>query len=94
MATRNKDATVRVEYPSEGAVIARPSYAFHIAATPGAAGVEVSIDEGDWMPCREAVGLWWYDWSGFENGEHELTARAHMGGGISTRSAPRRFLVE
>ena len=85
---------VRVEFPGEGEAIARPSYTFQIAATPGVNGVEVSIDHGDWMPCREALGLWWYDWSGFGMGEHELTARSRMGNGLSTSSAPRLFLVD
>ena len=85
---------VRVEYPGEGVMIAQPSYTFHIAASPGAVGVEVSIDEGDWISCREALGLWWHDWSGFEKGDHELVARARMGDGATTDSAPRRFSVD
>ena len=90
MAVQSRPA-VRVECPSEGDVIARPSYTLRIAATPGAAGVEVAIDRGDWMPCREALGLWWYDWNGFENGAHEVVARTRMGDGLSINSAPRRF---
>ena len=84
----------RVEYPSEGEVIARKSYAFHIAASPGAVGVEVSINEGGWLSCREALGLWWYDWSASEKGEHRLVARTRMGDGMTADSAPRRFSVE
>lgn len=85
---------VRVECPSEGAVIAGPSYTLQVAAMPGAHGVEVSIDQGDWMACREALGLWWYDWSGFDLGDHEVAARTQMGAGLSNVSAPRRFSVE
>ena len=87
-------AALRVECPSEGAVIAQPSYTFHLAATPGTGGVEISIDRGEWMPCREALGLWWYDWSGYEVGEHEVSARTTMGDGVSIVSAPRPFSVE
>jgi hypothetical protein len=102
MAKRNKDLVakavqsrpaVRVEWPGEDEAIARPSYTVHIAAMPGADGVEISIDSGDWMACREALGLWWYDWSGFEKGDYELSARTRMGDGISIISAPRRFSV-
>ena len=82
---------VRVEYPGEGEAIARKSYTFHIAASPGTVGVEISIDGGGWIPCREALGLWWCDWSAFEKGDHELAARARRSDGISIDSAPRRF---
>ena len=92
MAAPSRPA-VRVHCPSEGEVVAQPAYAFHIAATPGAEGVEVSIDQGAWMSCREALGLWWYDWSGFDKGEHELVARARISDGISTSSSPRLFTV-
>ncbi len=85
---------VQVQFPGEGEVISGLSYTFHISAAPGTEGVEVSIDNGDWMPCREALGLWWYDWSGFDKGEHELAARTQMGDGISANAAPRRFAVE
>jgi hypothetical protein len=85
--------SVRVEYPGEGETIARKPYTFHIAASPGTVGVEVSVDRGDWMPCREALGLWWRDWIAAGQGDHEIVARAR-GGGISADSAPRRFSVE
>jgi hypothetical protein len=84
---------VRVECPHEGDVIDGPSYTFHIAAMPGAEGVEVSIDQGEWLPCREALGIWWYDWTGFAPGAHELTARTRSGDGISAASNLRRFTV-
>jgi hypothetical protein len=84
---------VQVEFPREGDVIAQPSYTFQIKATPESDGMEVSIDKGAWMRCRESLGLWWYDWSGFDAGEHELEARTRMSEGLSTISAPRRFSV-
>ena len=66
---------------------------FHIAANPGTLGVEVSIDQGDWMSCREALGIWWYDWSGYAKGKHEVVARALITDGISASSSPRLFTV-
>lgn len=92
MAVPSRSA-VRVECPREGEVIAQSDYAFHIVAAPGVMGVEVSIDQGGWAPCREALGLWWYDWSGYDKGDHELAARARISGGISVSSSPRRFTV-
>ena len=85
---------VRVEYPGEDEVISRKSYTFHVAASPGTVGVEVSIDRGAWMSCREALGLWWYDASALEKGEHELAARARMSDGAAADSAPRRFFAD
>ena len=91
-AAQNRPA-VRVEYPGEGEAIARTSYTLHIAASPGTVGVEVRIDRGGWISCREALGLWWCDWSAFDAGGHELVARARMGDGATSDSAPRRFTV-
>jgi hypothetical protein len=85
---------VRVEFPGEDEAIARKPYTFHIAASPGTVGVEVSIDRGVWVSCREALGLWWCDWTGFEKGDHELIARARMVDGITADSAPRRFSAD
>lgn len=87
-------AAVLVEYPVEDEKITGNSYTFRVAATPGAKAVELSIDKGDWRPCREAAGFWWYDWSGFQDGEHEATARTHVGDAISVNSATRRFTVQ
>ena len=85
---------VRVEYPNESEVISHSSYTFRIATTPGTDNMEVSIDGGAWMSCRESLGSWWYDWSGFDKGSHELVARTRMGDGLSINSAPRRFTVD
>ena len=93
-AADRRRPSVRVEYPGEGEAIARPSYAFHIAASPEVEGVEVSINQGDWISCREASGLWWYDWSAFKKGDYELVARTRRGDGVTAESAPRRFSVD
>ncbi|MDP3544486.1 MAG: hypothetical protein Q8T11_18630 [Elusimicrobiota bacterium] len=82
---------VRVECPGEGEEIAGTTYSFHIAAAPGTLGVEISIDQGEWLPCREALGLWWYDWTGFSKGGHQAAARAFVGEGIMASSSPRLF---
>ena len=94
MALIQSRLSVRVEYPGEGEVIAQKSYTVHIAASPGAVGVEVSIDGGGWLSCRQALGLWWHDWSPCEKGDHELVARVLMGDGTTSDSAPRRFTVD
>ncbi len=85
---------LRVEYPTEGEVIAQPSYTLQIAATPGTQGVEVSIDRGEWVPCREALGLWWHDWSDYSSGEHVVAARTISENGASVLSGTRHFSAE
>lgn len=81
---------VAIDCPCEGETVARPFYTIKIAAD-STTGVEVSIDQGDWMPCREALGLWWFDMSGFDAGEHEVIARTDLGNGLMVSSAPRHF---
>lgn len=84
---------VKIEYPREREALTHPTYTFRIAAVPGATDVEVSIDNGDWRPCREALGLWWYDWSDYAKGKHALVARSRIADGISALSHVRHFTV-
>ena len=86
-------ASVRVEYPRNGELVARPRYTFQIGTNEKARTVEVSVDEGGWKACRESMGLWWHDWAGYAKGDHVLVARSRIGNEISTASAPRRFKV-
>lgn len=91
--TAQSGPAMRVEYPAEGEVLASPCYTFRIGSIPEANNVEVSIDQGEWRPCRESLGLWWYDWADYAQGEHTLAARSRMGDGISATSNLRRFKV-
>jgi len=85
---------INIEFPREGEVVAPPVYTFQIVAAPGAGEVELSIDQGDWLPCRESLGLWWFDWSDFDKGVYEVIARTRTAEGVYTVSAPRQFRVE
>lgn len=85
---------VRVEYPREGETLTHSTYTFQIGALPEAHDVEVAIDNEDWKPCRESLGLWWYDWADYTTGEHVLVARSRSNGNdTAATSAPRRFAV-
>jgi hypothetical protein len=53
--------------------------------------VEVSIDDAGYKPCRRAGNSWWYDWSGYCSGDHELTARVHLANGHHHTSEHRYF---
>ena len=84
---------VEVTCPHEDETISPQSYTIQVATADPAAGVDVSIDQGDWRPCREALGLWWFDWAGYDPGEHEVTARLRAQDGRKTSSEPRIFFV-
>lgn len=83
-----------VDFPVQDETILSPQYAFRLAAPETAESVDISIDQGPWLACRKAVGFWWYDWSGYENGEHELIARTPGKSGRWLMSSPVEFMVQ
>ena len=90
---RNARTQLSVDYPRQGEVIAGACYAFRISAPQDVQKVEVAVDQGDWRPCRQAEGYWWSDWSGYEDGEHEITARLVSNEGRAVSSEPHEFFV-
>jgi len=89
-----KSPAVSVSYPNEMEIISNLNYTLQIAVGEPAQAVELSIDQGDWRPCREGLGLWWYDWSGYDSGEHEAVARLRRPDGTTILSEPRIFEVK
>lgn len=75
-----RTSRVTIDYPQEGEVLTGPTYAFRISGVPAKAQAEVSVNGTEWRPCREAVGLWWFDFSGYSDGEYELRARVRSEG--------------
>ena len=82
---------VFIDFPREGEKVASNVYSFRIGTSPQASRVEVSIDGGDWLPCRNASGYWWHDWICFSAGDHQISARAFLPDGTSANSKPRAF---
>ena len=37
--------------------------------------VQISVNDGDWMECRNASGYWWFDWDEIEPGRYKIYAR-------------------
>ena len=64
---------VTIDYPQPKETINHPSYTIKISTNTNSK-VFVSID-GDWQTCRFADGYWWYDWSNYTPGKHEIMAR-------------------
>lgn len=83
-----------VDFPEHDEKIVTQRYTIRLAAPEGFKKAEISIDQGNWQPCRYAVGYWWYDWSGLVNGKHELAARVQAPDGRIVALEPRRFAVE
>lgn len=38
-------------------------------------GLEISIDDGPWQPCRRAGGCWSYEWTGYQPGRSQAVVR-------------------
>ena len=91
-ATTLTEARATVDYPQADEVVTSPDYTIRIGAIE-ATHVEVSIDETPWQPCRFSAGYWWYDWSGYLPGKHQVMAQAHTEDGQSVASRPRQFTV-
>ncbi len=82
-----------VDYPQRNETVVSESYAIRVTVPDGTLGVEVSINDGPWHACRPAAGHWWFDWSGFGEGRHEIVARHALPDGRSVRSESRKIAV-
>jgi hypothetical protein len=58
----------------ESATVTEPR-SFRINAPRKAEMVEVSVNGGPWLPCRQVGGFWLSDWAGFELWKYNLRAR-------------------
>jgi hypothetical protein len=63
-----------IDYPIEFEKIKSYHYAVRIGASKDGY-VEVSFNNGEWLPCRFASGYWWFDWMYFNPGSYILLAR-------------------
>lgn len=82
-----------IEYPQQDEKVVSRQYTFRVGAPARVESVDVSIDQGPWLACRKEVGFWWYDWSGYDDGEHEIIARTPGKGGRFLVSTPHEFMV-
>ena len=87
------DARVTVDYPQSGEVVTSPQYTIRITSDE-ASTVQVFIDGEPWLPCRLATDRWWYDWSDFLPGKHQVKARANMDDGEIVTSRLIDFVVQ
>ena len=84
---------VGIDYPQQDEGISSRQYTFRLGVNREASKIEVSIDRGPWMACRQAAGYWWFDWTNYQPGVHRVTARALGTDGTAGISVQRRFQV-
>lgn len=89
-----KAAMLAVEYPRQNEKITSSDYTVRVFAPQSAKRVGISIDQGPWKSCRSAVGYWWYDWAGYQDGEHQIIVSMETGEGGRVISEPHEFFVE
>ena len=82
-----------IQYPALGETVVSPTYTIRVDAPASAEALDVSIDQGPWRPCRKDAGFWWYDWSGYADGEHDVIARIRGRSGRWRMSSPRGVVV-
>jgi hypothetical protein len=93
MRTEAVEIRPEIEYPRQDETVVSPEYTLRVAGPVAAASIDISIDQGPWLACRKAAGYWWYDWSGYADGEHEIIARTRGQNGRWRMSAPRELIV-
>ncbi|OGR68184.1 MAG: transaldolase [Elusimicrobia bacterium GWC2_61_19] len=88
----NTEEYVVVDHPKNLETITSRHYSVRIGASD-CTGVDISVNDQPWQPCRHAVGYWWFDWNNFQTGTHQLVARMHTRKGEYLISKRRRCKV-
>jgi len=72
---------ILIDFPKNNEEISSGvGYTVRISATE-CESVEISINEGEWMQCRNACGYWWFDWDEIEPGKYKMYARMRKSDG-------------
>lgn len=92
-AKETSSSYVVIDYPTEGELVSGLAYVMRLGASSDGF-VELSINGGDWTPCRHAAGYWWFDWGYYVPGPHKITARiVDAAGKVIKTSAVRKCTV-
>ena len=86
------EPTVYIDHPGEGEKVLTGHYAVRIGVDRSNCA-ELSINGGDWVPCRKSVGYFWYDWWPNKSGSYRLVVRAKLQDGSTIKSPVRTFTV-
>jgi len=90
--TMTNNEYIVIDYPKNMETITSRHYTVRIGAS-NCVGVDISIDDQPWTPCRHSVGYWWYDWNNIQPGNHQIVARLNKGNGQYLISKRRRCKV-
>jgi len=86
--------TVGIDYPRSGEAIAPGQpYSFRVTAPADAREVRLSIDDGEWLACRNGEGHWWFDWTAQAEGDHIAVSRVIESDGSMLVTQPLLFKV-
>ncbi|MCG2726279.1 MAG: bifunctional transaldolase/phosoglucose isomerase [Elusimicrobia bacterium] len=91
--TTNKTEYVVIDYPKNLETINSWHYAVRIGTGLNCEKVDISIDDKPWQTCRYSDGYWWYDWTNYTPGTHQLTARMTKTNGQYIISTKRRCKI-
>ncbi|MBI5240222.1 MAG: hypothetical protein HY926_07095 [Elusimicrobia bacterium] len=83
--------TVAIDFPREGEAVDGPHYSFRVSAPQDTARVEFCVNQGPWLPCRQASGYWWFDSSDITPGLYQIRARMLGQDGTVRLTMLRRF---
>ena len=88
----NSNEFVGIDYPKSLETITSRHYSVRIGGSD-CNGMDISINDQPWQPCRNCSGYWWYDWNNFAPGTYQLVARMHVKTGGYLISKRRRCKV-
>ena len=91
-ANSEPKSVLTIDYPMEGEIVTSPVYTFRLTALEPKS-VEIALNGGAWSGCREMVGNWWFDWSGYQAGAYSLSARMIDKNGKTVKTKTRSFTV-
>lgn len=82
-----------LDHPQQGEKITVPQYTFRVGTIGAIVRVEISLNDGPWKACRNAVGYWWYDWTDYAAGRYQAAVRAQTKDGHLFTTEPCKFQV-
>jgi hypothetical protein len=83
-----------IDYPQEGETVNGRHYSLRVSAPQDAETVELCINQGSWLPCRQASGYWWFDFINIEPEPCQTRARLRTRGGKEKLTMLRRFQAQ
>jgi len=87
-------AYVVIDFPIESESICANHYTLRIGSSSHGY-VEVSLNNGKWLPTRKSAGYWWFDLFNLSTGQHTITARlCDKSGSTIAKSIARNFKVK